>query len=1077
MDLQETQGPPEDGGIPKKYRPEANLPEKTDQDMAPEPERRVGDPENPLDDMWQNVKDMTGAVSQVTQGYWDLATKSDYRDEWKKGWADLMSGKYHREVGNHLWKGLKEQTVSHWTNPEGNFDLGYTLMHHPVSALMDLAVAKDIAGGGAKMFGRMAGGRNVAEMTANELKALGPLTKADKVVQYGQKALDTHIDPFQLAGKAIGKSPVGQWVQRELGFGPETKNITREIAEEVAKVNLETEMKAKLLMESELGAGSSERIFNALDRGSEADYKALQPNELDFIDRYRAGQGKLTSPKYKEIAEALPDREANLKQRGFIPAESEEVLAKQAALRNWGEGNVTKQNIAEALEKIRSGEWSPTYRHLGHESEHEYSMLEQFLQDVRGDRPKMGGPTGVPQLNRRTGMGTGYTKDALVNGVKQVIMEGQFDRKIRVFDRVMNYLQRRGLIREVDAAGNIPKGFAIIPGEVWQKYMIQEKRAAGLAFAEGAKGLNPMTAGSKAYEKFVLDPKLLEDVAGKKVYAVPDYVANYMKFHLAIPGPIARSYDKVFRYWKGMATVLRPQYWMNVVAGNGFLSALHGVTPMDAARYYRNMHLLPPELRAISQVSDGIWGATRYQQAVNTLKNWDSMVHTHLTKGPGFAHEVEAIRLQARDTAKNLNDVGQKFFVAADILDDADKFYQLVAQSPEKMSQAIQQHVAIREQIAQRVPAIITQQEKADEALRTLNELWRDARQKYGTANRAQFPPNVRMALNDAGRAHSDLLQELSGLKEDYLQLAVQEGHVRASMPELQRISDWAEKAIGPVNELEGAYNRLHPLEKSWISRAVPFYPWTKAMTKLAFMMPFLYPKSTFMWNRFNEMMQSLTSQDEHLPEYLQGAIHVGVTADGAHVFVKPFWDPFRGERPGSLGGVAMPGIVADLAKQHPLLKFMHDIVGGVDTFTMKPFEPGEAMTRTDTGEVYKLDPKTKQWVRTLAQPSVWRKLWGLFPASQMIDTFFLPHVQTANGWAGSPDPVRDNSGEPMYPIPFYQRLIRSIGVPVTYQTEDQKDAADKKQRKLFQQYRNDIRRMPPEKQDAAIRVLEDATR
>lgn len=1070
--------PQDPKGIPKKY-----LGEETEQAPAlstPEPERRVGDPANPVEDFAGLAKGIWTGVSDVAQGYADLFQDPAKLKEWHKGWDDLRTGKYHKEIGGQLWKGLKEDIASHWTDPEGNVDLGYTLWHHPASALMDLAIVKDLAAGTAKTGAKLAGGASRLGMTAAEVAKLGPLTKADKFLKIGENIGKIPLDPFQLAGKAAGATPVGKWIKEELGFGPRTPDISRLSAEVSAEVEKEHFMKAKLLMDAKWGEGTGERLFNALGRGNAADFAALTPQDERLMQAYWGTQG-LPSNLPSEATAGLPKRESYLKARAILGEDTDKVLALQAGLTEWGPDAwkvpeaMQKDRMAYAVEKIKSGEWSPTYYHLATEQDHEYSLLENFMKDIRGETHGPGrqsGGTGF--LEHRTGQGKYINaQDPLGTMLRQVQMEAKFDKKVRFFDRVLHRLQEWGDIRIIPADVDPPKGFAIVPHEVWKKYMLVERRAGGLAYAEAMKGADTTTAARNAYGQLSLDPKMMADIADpKKVIAVPKYVANYLKFKLALPGPLARGYDKYIGYWKGLATVLRPTFWFNEAGGNGFLAALHGVGPEDAIRYWKNRKLLPPELSTIPQLASPIVGSGRYQKVVSTLRGWDNMLNQHMKAGPGFAHSSELIRREVQQTYRTLAKAGQNFFLAADVLDDPEKFYQLMAQSPEKLSGAVQHHVALREQIASRAQEIVRLGNEAVEARQVYNDLWHNAN-KNGPVLWNQIPTGVQAQISAASGKAVDLENAVAGLKEDYMKRAIQEGAVRASLPELQRIADWSEKAIEATNRLGGGFSRMHPLERQWMTRAVPFYAWTKSMTKLTFMLPFIYPKTTFMWNRWSAMMQDFTSREQQMPEYLQGALHVGVTSDGCDVYVKPIWNAFSGQQPGRLGTLTMPGIAADVLKQHPVFKVLHDLSGGIDSFTMKPWSLNEKMTRTDTGEVYELDLKTGMWRRSIAQPTMWRRLWALFPLSQMIDSAFLSHVQTDKGMTGDPHPVQ-RGGEAAYPVPAYQRFLKTVA-PVFFQDQEMKDAGEVKQSKLYKKYIADIRRMPEDEQDVAMQVLDDA--
>ena len=589
------------------------------------------------------------------------------------------------------------------------------------------------------------------------------------------------------------------------------------------------------------------------------------------------------------------------------------------------------------------------------------------------------------------------------------------------------------------------------------------------------KGLDKTTAAREAMGKFLSDPRTMAPLKEGSLIAVPNYLANWMRFRMGVPSPLARTYDNVFRYWKSAATVLRPNYWANVMGGRGVLAALHGVNPMDIAAYIKNRHLLPPEARAIMQTSWAPKGASIFQKSTTNLKNFDAMVNVHMARGPGYMHEIESVRREVQASAAALKKTGHDFFVAADTLADRNKFAELTGLAPDQLSKHIQERVMLREQLASRSTQVAEKQQEWNQVNRELEAIKSDLRSKTSRGPMYDvdlLEPHERTHFNDLSDKAISLQSDIQGLKEQLYKHADREGMLGQKIPELQRLADWADHAIEPINQLDGSYLRMHPLERTWISRAIPFYPWAKAMAKLVFQLPFAYPKQTFMWNRYAAVMNDLTSHDEKVPEWLQGAVAVGHTQDGATIYVRPFWNPFAGEKPVKIGGITTPGIVGNVLQRHPLLKVAHDLLGGVDTFTMKPWSTDETMTRMDTGEVYKMDPKTGEWIRTMAQPSIWRRLWGLFPESQMVDALFLPHVQSDKGWVGSPDNLTIR-GEPIK-VPFLQRLTHTL-LPVSFQTEEQKGMAEVKQNKIYKQYVKEIKHMDPEEQKTAMRVLEDA--
>jgi hypothetical protein len=163
------------------------------------------------------------------------------------------------------------------------------------------------------------------------------------------------------------------------------------------------------------------------------------------------------------------------------------------------------------------------------------------------------------------------------------------------------------------------------------------------------------------------------------------------------------------------------------------------------------------------------------------------------------------------------------------------------------------------------------------------------------------------------------------------------------------------------------------------------------------------------------------------------------------------------------------------VVQQNPLLEFGYEMIGGTPRWSMKPLSPGENAVRADNGEVWKYTGTG--FKKTLATPSVWRSLWGLFPQSQLIDELWLRSSQTDRGWIGHPDPIRDVEGNVRFPKEL-MTLLASAFIPV--QKIDMKAEREKDYRKrvgIAMDFRDEIRRATPERRQEMIRVLEAWTR
>jgi hypothetical protein len=156
------------------------------------------------------------------------------------------------------------------------------------------------------------------------------------------------------------------------------------------------------------------------------------------------------------------------------------------------------------------------------------------------------------------------------------------------------------------------------------------------------------------------------------------------------------------------------------------------------------------------------------------------------------------------------------------------------------------------------------------------------------------------------------------------------------------------------------------------------------------------------------------------------------------------------------------------------MIKIGMDLHGGIDQATMRPWKEPINGVRRDTGEVYTLNPDGTQ-TKIIAQPSLLRSLYHLFPYSQYIDAILLRAKQTREGWAASPDPIRNPDGEIAHPTTLLQNL-RDMMTPFrTTNFEDADRMEMKNQVTNIKNFESEIRKeRDPEKRDKMLMILQD---
>lgn len=333
------------------------------------------------------------------------------------------------------------------------------------------------------------------------------------------------------------------------------------------------------------------------------------------------------------------------------------------------------------------------------------------------------------------------------------------------------------------------------------------------------------------------------------------------------------------------------------------------------------------------------------------------------------------------------------------------------------------------------------------------------------------------IALEDElEKAHAALVKADTAYKSmlaDTVEDLVKSGQIRQQLPELQKIAAWADEGIEAGNRLAGSYARLHPVERLVFRRGVPFYNYTKAMTLLLPKIPFLYGSRVFLWSRMSRILMDLHS-DPTTPEWLSDYVPVAVADDGGIYFLPMrAMMPWGGVRTAEAGNLSIPSI-ADVASQNPIVKMAFELKGGVPEWSKRPWSVGDRMTRVDTGEVYEL-ARGGRVRKTIAQPSVWKSLWNLFPTTQLLETLFQPYAQTDEGWLLSPSPITKPDGTPMFPVDLMERMGKVLGMGVRkVNTAEESRREANRERRVLRSFQKQVRRLPPDEREAARQVLRD---
>lgn len=323
--------------------------------------------------------------------------------------------------------------------------------------------------------------------------------------------------------------------------------------------------------------------------------------------------------------------------------------------------------------------------------------------------------------------------------------------------------------------------------------------------------------------------------------------------------------------------------------------------------------------------------------------------------------------------------------------------------------------------------------------------------------------------LADRATKLSDDVAELTARR---LRLMAREGRLQQIVPELRQMEAITERGVSAANSITGSFFRLHPIESQYLRRLIPFYTYTKMISNLAFRLPYLFPKQTFMWHQFAKMAHEAV-HDERTPEWVRDYAPVGVLKDGSWLAVRvASLNPFNSVRLGSVAGLGIPNIL-DIVAQHPLINLTYEQVGGTPRWNKKPVSPGEGAVRMDSGEVYEVTAQGGLR-RVLATPSFLKSLFYMFPQTQLIEQLVEPYVQTDRGWLFRPQAITGPDGEPMFPYELWQTLPRLLGVPrlQSINPEEEKNKEFVRSQLVRRQWAQKMPRMHPDDRRAAMEIL-----
>lgn len=869
-------------------------------------------------------------------------------------------------------------------------------------------------------IGTLVDALTVATLGGGAVAKMGKLAGSERLARLGE-----------LVAEAPGKfvSEAGRRAFKAVGIDRDKMRLTLAIKGEERGA-----VPAKVLADME-------RVGNSV--------KALSDADAQLFHRWRTqGTSKAELAANPTVAEALEKYRAlsdgwraELKSRGLLDdATAETVLEKKYAAEV--SGDINKDTLEAARKAIASAEIKPAYGPSYVEVKGGGYDVTDFLKQPAVIR------TGKAGMLEEYKGAKGAITDPRVYVPRAIQAFRTVEANLRFISRV---LQEPSLLSPVKS-GEVAKAAQVQERGVFSKYFEDQARAKSLLVRDVIK-----EHGLEKAEQMVLGDKNTR----KQLYQVSTLTADptvrriiAMEFSKA-GGPLGiflRAYDRLLNIFKSTATILNPKWYTGNVIGDAMLSVVAGVTMGDFKTAQRLMDYLPPHLRK------GMGTLARDAGQIDKLQSL-----TQFVQGVDNATRAGII---TKELSAKLKASGNAFYATEDAL-------RPIVSAPFNLSEAQVAIQKLNEEIARAVPAI----RNIDHAIEK-----RQARIAKVTpkleAIRAKRPTEARSALYAEAKKQVEawnqdlriLDSQRSAAIADYRATWSKLRERSANVPELQAQTAQFREAERVANAFVGNYNAMDPIEQAVFRRIVPFYTWVKAMSMLAFRLPFMRPGATFAWDRYAAAMASMSGDDE-LPEWLAGYFPVMTRQNGDTVWARlATFNPAQGVKLSSFGDVGIPNILA-FWEQNPFIATGYKLIGGKTVFDRGTIPYGEPMVSIGNGDIYEMteDGKLRE---VIPQAPLVSSLVHMFPATQLVEQLLTPYQVGEHTALGFPKPIMNPDGSPKYPRELTEMLASPFLKLMSRNREELIRSEKVKVRQAVEQYRNLYRRADPDQREFIKEVL-----
>lgn len=1054
--------------------------------------------------------------------------KNLYEDIYAFGAAIPASIKVAAQSGAeiaHNWKYLKDIFVDHPEMMAHELDvtgrqvlkgftdtyengLGEAIYKHPFNVLLDATAVLDIAGAGIKGMGKAA------------LKAGVEETAAQNIIRFGRSMQEfpgrVVKSPFIKSAEVLEKIPFTQKIMQA--------TATSELGREAAKMLGTYQLEEKALLEPHAQALFKRRL-------KKADWAAYD-DLLDGMTPRSQIKNPEILERYDEWMKGVMEDERKWADLGiFTPEEMEKAKLKQTALKlkdkGIFQGDVLKYDNGEvvgftdeaydAAKKWISGEnpyheaTTPVYKQFIHERSFN---LDELLDSMGAGERSEKFRQWVSRFEQRTGM-----KPHILNPdvwqARSMLQKAQLLGTVKFFDES---IRKWGKVLK---GGIADEGFVVVP-PMLRRYVknglpnamdvLLQKSSEAVEAAKAAgkdRGLALHDAIKQSHAELTSKADALmadmEDAMrnpGEYAVQVPREVAYLMQKSMFGPRGMWKFYDNVLNTWRDSILTFMPRYYINNLLGNAVLLMFAGHTPMNKVAALKEGNLpgealnsalasetgasssyigrIAPDLQApvrrftsmLSDISDN-----RAKQVVLSTLSKD-VVAREAEVGNTVA---AALRLQntAEEVANTLFQARREVLgTGLEELQATKKAIRDAQGNPDVLRNALQGSKTYQ-MPARRLDPMA--QSSADAITKDMMEIQRKIQRERTLANM-----NPEMAKGRISELEAQLEMKSKQMEQidPSISLAKQMGSKVLDMPEVSKIAeiqarrkalqpyaDLAEKTILQTEQFFGNYGRLHPIEREYIRRAIPFWTFSKTMFQLAFNLPFLRPKTSFLWNQFSKMMMDAVG-DDRLPSRYRNMVPIGGDEAGNIVFMKiGGFNPFENaSKRSEVGGIGIPQFIDP--RNNPLVKVAVESIGGYDLFTEKPFvKPTDFVSMN--GSVKRYDPDLQRIETVIPQKPIIDSLFQQIPHMKILAEL-LQSAGLSTDYLGVDTP-RNPDGTLTYNRQWWHAISRAAGFSISTQNPEKVQMQHALLKKgMVQRFRSAARRVDPETRAQLESILRD---